>query len=93
MLLIIGYLGLQTPVPTLSCAVIKALAAPSDCWVCLSPRQRQERIVAAFGNPGPENETLVRQSLEFIERCLTPDQLAALLAYAQYQYILGNQPT
>lgn len=74
----------------LDCASIKALAAPSDCFVCLTPRQRQERIVAAFGDPGPSNQTAVRQALEAVERCLTQDQLDALLAYAKYQYILNN---
>lgn len=88
----LGYLGIAGPAD-LSCASIREIAAPADCWACLSSRRREELVVSAFGDPGPINELSVRQALEAIERCLTPDQLAGLLDYAKYQYILGNFPT
>lgn len=74
----------------LSCSAIQTMADPSSCFTCLTPRKRQELIVSAFGDPGVSNQAMVRQALEAMERCLTPDQIDALLAYAKYEYILNN---
>lgn len=87
----LGFAGYSGPSPVeLTCESVKNyILNPGDCWSCLSSRKRHELVVSAFGNPGPANIALVRQALQLIEQCLTHDQIAALLDYYKYTYILA----